>query len=300
MDKPEETKEPSAAAGTSGAAGPVGAPPPAGESSVTEPKIDPKIESAGIEAPSIVPSAIDMTGIAAAIAEVSKLAGKPEAIEPPVSKVAAAAPHEVIPVAAPATRRASRLFGKFTPLAAALLLAAAFGAIGGALGATGLERLAALFSGTPATAEGEPSVPAAVAQLRTEIAALRTSLDATSRNTSTQFARLSERFDRIERAQTASAKADMSSAKETTGSMTPPTVAGAPLPPAAVPQSANVSGWVLRDVYRGAALLQSRMGGLIEVEPGDILPGVGRIEAIRRQDGHWVVVTAKGMITSMR
>jgi hypothetical protein len=299
MDKPEETKEPSAAAGTSGAAGPMGAPPPAGESPVTEPKIDPKIESAGIEAPSIVPSAIDMTGIAAAIAEVSKLADKPEAIEPPVSKVAATAPGEGIPVAAPATRRASRLFGKFTPLAAALVLAAAFGAIGGALGATGLERLAALISGTPATSEEEP-VPAALAQLRTEIAALRTSLDATSRNTSTQLSRLSERFDRIERAQAASAKADMSSGKETTGAMTPPTAAGAPLPPAALPQSANVSGWVLRDVYRGAAILQSRMGGMIEVGPGDILPGVGRIEAIRRQDGHWVVVTPKGMITSMR
>ena len=52
------------------------------------------------------------------------------------------------------------------------------------------------------------------------------------------------------------------------------------------------NGWVLRDVYRGAAILQSRTGGLIEVGPGDVLPGVGRIEAVRRQDGHWVVITA--------
>jgi hypothetical protein len=240
-----------------------------------------------------------MTGIAAAIAEVSKLADKSEAIEPAVAKAAVAAPGEALPVAVPAPR-ASRLFGKLTPLAAALVLAAAFGAIGGALGATGLERLAALISGTPTTAEEQPSVPAAVAQLRAEIAALKTGLDATSRTTNTQLVRLTERFDRIERAQAASAKADMSVAKETTGSMTPPTVAGAPLPAAAPPQSGNVSGWVLRDVYRGAAILQSRMGGMIEVGPGDILPGVGRIEAIRRQDGRWVVITPKGMITSMR
>ena len=36
--------------------------------------------------------------------------------------------------------------------------------------------------------------------------------------------------------------------------------------------------------------------GVIEVEPGDVVPGLGRIEAIRRQDGHWVVVTSKGLI----
>jgi hypothetical protein len=34
----------------------------------------------------------------------------------------------------------------------------------------------------------------------------------------------------------------------------------------------------------------------MEVEPGDNLPGLGRIEAIRRQDGRWVVVTSKGVI----
>ena len=47
-------------------------------------------------------------------------------------------------------------------------------------------------------------------------------------------------------------------------------------------------------------MLRSRVGGMVEVEPGDVLPGLGRIEAIRRQDGHWVVITSKGMITSMR
>ena len=67
----------------------------------------------------------------------------------------------------------------------------------------------------------------------------------------------------------------------------------------AQPAPTIVSGWVLHDVYRGAAILRGRLG-LIEVEPGDVLPGVGRIEAIRRQDGRWVVITSKGLITSMR
>jgi hypothetical protein len=52
---------------------------------------------------------------------------------------------------------------------------------------------------------------------------------------------------------------------------------------------------VVRSVYDGAALIQGRIG-MIEVEVGDPLPGGGRVEAIKRQDGHWVVVTSKGLI----
>ena len=49
-------------------------------------------------------------------------------------------------------------------------------------------------------------------------------------------------------------------------------------------------GWVLRRVYDGAALIEGR-DGIIEVEPGVVAPGLGRIEGIKRQDGRWVVVT---------
>ena len=63
---------------------------------------------------------------------------------------------------------------------------------------------------------------------------------------------------------------------------------------------AVVTGWVLRDIYRGRALVESRYAGVFEVGPGSMLPGVGRVETIKRQDGKWVVVTPKGIITSMR
>ena len=56
-----------------------------------------------------------------------------------------------------------------------------------------------------------------------------------------------------------------------------------------------VDGWILRSVYNGAAIIQGRLG-VVEVEPGDNLPGLGRIENIRRQDGRWVVLTSKGLI----
>lgn len=61
------------------------------------------------------------------------------------------------------------------------------------------------------------------------------------------------------------------------------------------PAPAVVNGWVVRDVRRGIALIEGRYG-LIEVEAGDTLPGVGRIEGIRKQDGRWIVVTSRGLI----
>jgi hypothetical protein len=58
-----------------------------------------------------------------------------------------------------------------------------------------------------------------------------------------------------------------------------------------------VEGWTVRDVYNGAALIQSR-GGMIQVYPGDYILGLGRIEQLKRQEGHWVVVTSRGLIAS--
>ena len=49
----------------------------------------------------------------------------------------------------------------------------------------------------------------------------------------------------------------------------------------------------------GTALIEGRMG-IIEVEQGDLVPGLGRVDAIRKQDGRWVVVTSRGLITSGR
>ena len=59
----------------------------------------------------------------------------------------------------------------------------------------------------------------------------------------------------------------------------------------------KVEGWVLRDVSNGGALIEGRQG-VFEVYAGDPVPGLGRVEAIRRQDGRWVVVTSKGVIVS--
>ncbi len=209
------------------------------------------------------------------------------------------------PAAAASAERASRKFSKFTLLAAAVVLAAAFGAMAGVLGATSVARLAGEPAPTPAQ---DPTAPlqSTLAQLRSDVAALKTSVDATSRTAGTQYSKLVERLDRAERAQTVATKTDAALPKETTGSITPPPSAAAappapvPVPASGIPPGVTVPGWAVRDVYRGVAMLQSRMGGMVEVEPGDVLPGLGRIESIRRQDGRWVVTTSKGMITSLR
>jgi hypothetical protein len=103
---------------------------------------------------------------------------------------------------------------------------------------------------------------------------------------------------------------DARETREVTGSVTQsatnvasasPT-ASVPLPTPAPPKTElarlpKVEGWVLRDVNRGGALIEGRQG-LYEVYAGDPVPGLGRVDAIRKQDGRWVVVTSKGLISS--
>jgi hypothetical protein len=150
---------------------------------------------------------------------------------------------------------------------------------------------------------------------------LKASIDASNRAATTQVSKITERFDRSEKAQAEpsaklAALADTVSKLEkrltaaapsaddniTTGSISQRAAAPAAAP-AAVPKDqtkpAIVQGWVLRDIYRGRALVEGR-SGLYEVAPGGTLPGVGKVETITQQNGRWVVVTPKGLIVSMR
>ena len=53
---------------------------------------------------------------------------------------------------------------------------------------------------------------------------------------------------------------------------------------------------MIHQVANGHALVESRFGNLFDIAAGGFLPGVGRVEQIKRQDGHWMVVTARGVI----
>jgi len=93
-----------------------------------------------------------------------------------------------------------------------------------------------------------------------------------------KFAALNSRLDAIERPAVEPSRA---------GSLPEPKLAAKPKP---------IEGWVLREVYDGGAVVESRNGRLYEVTPGRSLPSVGRVETIERRGKSWVVVTAKGVI----
>jgi hypothetical protein len=205
----------------------------------------------------------------------------------------------------PAGTAAPRL-SRFTLLAASLALAAALGGMTGAL----VSRDFAPPAPTPAVAIGRTGIEEFqalkenVVQARVELAALKATIDAANRNASTQLTKIGERVDRVERNQTEpTAKINKAiesldrlaraetTARDVTGSIAPPQPVGA--------AGKVVDGWVVRDVRRGTALIEGRLG-MIEVDAGDVVPGLGRIDAIRKQDGRWVVVTARGLILSAR
>ena len=199
---------------------------------------------------------------------------------------------------------------RFTLLAAALALAAALGAMVGVLAAYGLARPAATAAAAGRTGMEEiQALKENVVQTRVELAALKLSIDSATRNVAAQFTRIGERIDRVERAQ-AEPVAKLNKAIDVLERLSrgeaapaPKDVTGAILPPLGLAtqdgKAGAVEGWVVRDVHRGTALLEGRMG-LIEVDPGDVVPGLGRVDAIRKQDGRWVVVTPKGLIMPPR
>ena len=93
--------------------------------------------------------------------------------------------------------------------------------------------------------------------------------------------------------QSLSAKAESAITRATKNESARPDAAPAQT---AAPASKIVSGYRVRDVYNGAALVESSRG-MIGVERGEVVPGVGRVLAIEKRAGRWVVVTEDGEIT---
>ena len=198
---------------------------------------------------------------------------------------------------APAARARSK---RFMMLAASVAFAAGFGSFVGSVSGSGLVRL--IYpppAPVPAPASGIEKTIAAMHEIKLElaqVAALKSSLENTARNTTSQYAKISDRLDRLDQRGIVAA--------ETTASL--PVVV--PAVPAALPTGAEppklsdrvLQNWIVHDVQNGRALVESRYGGLFAVAAGSVLPGIGRVDTIKRQDGHWVVLTARGTITSAR
>ncbi len=188
-------------------------------------------------------------------------------------------------------------------LAAAIAFAIAGGAIAGSLGTLWITRP---DPNAQALARSETNqLKSAIERLNSDLASVRSSVESSRRGMNAQFTRLTDRMDKVERAQAEPATkiAKINETLERLDRRTRdlpdlpavPERISAPVPIKEIPRVSVVPGWVVRSVYDGMAVIQGRIG-LIEVEVGDPLPGGGHVEAIRRQDGRWVVVTSKGLI----
>ncbi|MHB0769775.1 hypothetical protein [Bradyrhizobium sp. 5.13L] len=212
---------------------------------------------------------------------------------------------------------------RLSAMAAVVAIAACVGAISGALATAGMMRFAAPAQ-APVQVADTSAVDASLARIDADLVALKANVEQGAKTGVSQFNRTNDRLDKLEKAQAeplakiaklsetvdklraaptaAPAQAAAASAKETTGSIAPTHVAAAPAPAPAAPKSEvgrlpTIEGWRLRNAGNGGALIEGR-DGLYEVYPGDPIPGVGRVDAIRRQDGRWVVVTSRGLIVS--
>jgi hypothetical protein len=211
---------------------------------------------------------------------------------------------------------------RLSAMAAVVALATVAGALGGALATAGLGYVAGANKAT----SNNPGAEAAIARIDADLSALKASVEHTSKLGASQFSKTNDRLDKVEKAQaepaarlaklsdavdklraTAAAPAPIAAApaaaKEVTGSITPPATAATaaavplPVPRPEVARLPTVDGWVLREVANGVALIEGRQG-IFEVYAGDPVPGLGRVDAIRKQDGRWVVVTSRGLVVA--
>jgi len=219
----------------------------------------------------------------------------------------------------PASEQAAKPTGtrRVAAMAAVIALAAVAGAIGGAFATTALGHFARKEVAAAKETPTKEALDASIARIDGEIAALKSSIDQTARNGSVQLNKTNDRLDKVEKAQAepmaklaklsetveklrttppVTTATTTAAAREVTGTVTPPATAAA-APKVEVGRLPVVEGWALRDVGNGGALIEGR-GGIYEVYAGDPVPGLGRVDAIRRQDGRWVGVTSKGLIVA--
>ena len=281
---------------------------------VEMPKAEPfKVEAPKVEATKVEVPKVDAPKVDAAKAEAPRMPGK-MMIMSPGERVGADA-EAVLGEASSGKRRMSAM-------AAVVALATVAGALGGALATGGFGHMTA---GDSAQARNI-MLEATVARLDADIVALKAGAEHTTKVATGQFNKTSDRLDKVEKAQAepaaklarlsdaveklraapapaavAAAAPAPAPARDVTGSVPQPATAVAAAAPVAPAKSEvgrlpKVEGWVLRDVGNGGALIESRQG-IYEVYAGDPVPGLGRVDAIRKQDGKWVVVTTKGLIS---
>lgn len=123
------------------------------------------------------------------------------------------------------------------------------------------------------------------------IAELAAKIDPLRQDVAAKLQSVAERLDRLEHRREAATPAKPSEPAAEARAATGP-VEATKKPPV-------LRSWVVRDVYDGIALVEGA-DGPVEVAPGEVLPGAGRVRSIERAGRGWVVVTSRGVIDSAR
>ena len=197
--------------------------------------------------------------------------------------------------------------------AAVLASAVAFGWICGELG---LPRAAdGAMRGSLASPGAAPQAQAPVADspaLRADMQGLKDEIARAQQALVAKLDQLTGRIEHVERmAQAPAAKLDQIAARLAqiephAGSVAaaapqtapaPNASAGAAKPGSGDAKAKMLSGWSIREVFDGIAVVDGPYG-TVEVVTGDNIPGVGRVDAIRRRGNGWILVTSRGTIAS--
>lgn len=160
-------------------------------------------------------------------------------------------------------------------------------------------------AGLGTTKAGIETTRGDIESVKAGLQAAQAGLDA-SKTDMSKVDRLAERIDRLERqvsstmptGSIAAASAAPAAAQSAASAAKDPHALPTGAPKAAVDKSRiPPNGYVLRDVHDGIAVVEDHTG-LREIVPGEMLAGIGRVEAIERHGGRWVVVTSNGLIDS--
>ena len=198
----------------------------------------------------------------------------------------------------------SRRLRRTAALAATVMIAAGLGAAFGAVvqkrqEPPAIQRDAALI-------EENAAMQKSISRLTKELAALKTSVESANKDSQTRVTKLTDRVEKL---------------TETTGSISKQ-AAATPVPTPPAPQVAAVTateptplpqarptvaqqdrrlpivqGWTIYQIRNGVAWVENG-GEVFAAQVGAPLPGLGRVEAVRRDGNQWLVVTAKGVISS--
>jgi hypothetical protein len=276
----------------------------AAQESKSEPKIESKIEAKTelptVESPPLSPAeklsepvldaqmkprpAPDVQPATAALEPEAK--AKPRFAMPQIKMPAMKMPD--MKISAP---KMSRRMRRRAALAATIMLAAGFGAAAGAIAM----RQPAPPPAKPNTAllEENHALQRSVAKLNKDLTTLKANVESAARDSKTQIAKVTASLsDRLDKAMDVTGS--IGKPATTTAAVPSPAIAEpAPLPP---PRPSIVQGWTVREARNGRIWVENR-GELFAVAPGVPLPGLGRVETIRRDGSSLVVVTTKGLIT---